>query len=59
MNSRPPAEQWWTINGAELLAALQRAHDGDLPDVVYLELLANSDGGTDYGMEDDQGDEDR
>lgn len=45
MSNRPPTEQlWWTINGGELMAALQRAHDGDLPDVVYLELLlANSD----------------
>lgn len=37
-----PADQWWCINGAELMAALTRAHDGDRPDVVYLELIANS-----------------
>lgn len=37
-----PADQWWTINGAELMAALQRAHDGDEPGIVYIELLANS-----------------
>lgn len=43
MSARPPAEQWWTINGADLQAALQRAFDGDLPDVAYLELFANSD----------------
>lgn len=49
MSDRPPAEQWWTINGADILEALQRSYSGDLPDVVYLELLANSDGGTDYG----------
>lgn len=49
MSARPPAEQWWTLNGADLMGALQRAHDGDDPDVVYLELLANSDGGTDFG----------
>lgn len=48
MSARPPAEQWWTINGADLMAALERAHGGDLPGVVYLELLANSDG-IDYG----------
>ena len=42
MSARPPAEQWWTINGADLMAALQKAHDGDLPGVVYLELIANS-----------------
>lgn len=41
--SRPPAEQWWTINGAELLAALHRAHEGDDAEMVYLELFANSD----------------
>lgn len=37
-----PKDQWWYINGAELLAALHQAHDGDAPDVVYLELIANS-----------------
>lgn len=36
------ADQWWCINGAELMAALTRAHDGDEPGVVYLELIANS-----------------
>ncbi len=45
---RPPVEQWWTINGQELMNALTRAHGGDVPAIVYLELLANSDG-TDYG----------
>jgi len=39
---RPPAEQWWVINGADLLAALVAAHQGSTPDVVYLELVANS-----------------
>ncbi len=41
--SASPAEQWWTLNGAELLDALWRAHDGDDPGVVYVELYANSD----------------
>lgn len=50
MTARPPAEQWWTLNGADLLAALHRAHSGDLPDLVYLELLVNSDS-TDYGKD--------
>lgn len=33
---------WWAISGAELLAALNRAHDGEDPDMVYAELYANS-----------------
>lgn len=41
-NARPPAEQWWTINGQCLMDALEAAHGGDDPGVVYLELLANS-----------------
>lgn len=40
---RQPDEQWWCINGAEILAALERAHTGDDPGIVYLELIANSD----------------
>lgn len=40
---RKPEDQWWVINGAELLAALTRAHDGDDPGIAYLELIANSD----------------
>lgn len=47
--SRPPAEQWWTINGQAILDALTAAHEGTSPDLVYLELHANSDGGTDHG----------
>lgn len=34
---------WWTISGEALMDALYRAHDGDDPGLVYLELLANSD----------------
>ena len=37
-----PEEQWWCINGASLLAALRQAHEGDDPDIVYVELVANS-----------------
>ena len=48
MSTRLPAEQWWTINGQDLMDALRRSHDGDDPGVVYLELLVNSDS-TDYG----------
>ena len=48
MSNRPPAEQWWTINGQSIMDALTSAHEGTSPDIVYLELHANSDGGTDY-----------
>lgn len=37
-----PADQWWCINGADLMGALTRAHEGDEPGFVYLELIANS-----------------
>jgi hypothetical protein len=46
--TRPPSEQWWTINGADIMAALQKVEQGDAPWVVYAELLVNSEG-TDYG----------
>ena len=48
--SRPPDEQWWTINGADLMDALHRAHDGDHPGIVYAELFANSET-EDYGRD--------
>lgn len=38
-----PEDQWWTINGADLHAALTACHEGTDPDVQYLELVANSD----------------
>lgn len=50
---RPPVEQWWCINGEEILGALRRARSGDDPELVYLELYANSDS-TDYGKENNQ-----
>lgn len=37
-----PANQWWTINGQELFDALTRAYAGDDPNLVYMELFANS-----------------
>lgn len=37
-----PEDQWWAINGQALRDALQTAHDGTPPDIVYLELIANS-----------------
>jgi hypothetical protein len=46
--ARPPEQQWWTINGDDLMTALWRAHEGDDPGVVYLEMFANSDA-EDYG----------
>ena len=39
---RPPTEQWWTINGEDMLAAMRRCHAGEDPELVYLEELANS-----------------
>ena len=45
---RPPCEQWWTINGEDIMEALRAAHEGTTPELVYLELIANSEG-TDYG----------
>lgn len=35
-------EQWWVINGADLLRALERVDEGYPPDIIYLELVANS-----------------
>ena len=35
-------DAWWVINAAELYEALERAHAGDEPYVVYMELYANS-----------------
>ena len=37
-----PSEQWWTINGASLMEALERCADGESPEIMYLELIANS-----------------
>ena len=42
MNHKPE-KQWWAINGQVLLDALHQVRNGDDPDVVYLELFANSD----------------
>ena len=36
------AEEWWCINGQELLDALRRVSNGDDPDIAYAELFANS-----------------
>jgi hypothetical protein len=33
---------WWAISAEMIMAALQRAHDGESPDLLYAELYANS-----------------
>lgn len=48
--SRPPEEQWWTLNGEDFMKAMRRAHNGEDPDLIYLEYIANSQG-TDYGKD--------
>ena len=47
---KQPDQQWWTIRGDVIMQALQQAHEGTNPDIVYLELIANSES-TDYGEE--------
>ena len=37
-----PSEQWWTINGQVMLDAMWRCHNGQNPEIIYLELIANS-----------------
>jgi hypothetical protein len=34
--------QWWVIHGQALMDALARAYDGEDPEMVYVELYANS-----------------
>lgn len=34
---------WWAISGEVLLDAMRRVAAGESPDLVYLELIANSD----------------
>ena len=46
--AHPPSEQWWTISGDDLLAALYRVKNGDDPEVVYMEFYVNS-SSEDYG----------
>ena len=48
--TRPPSEQWWTIRGDDIMEAMRRAAAGEDPDLIYLELVANSDC-TDYGKD--------
>ncbi len=37
-----PVNDWWVLNGEDLLGAFDRVREGDDPGVVYLELIANS-----------------
>lgn len=37
-----PKDQWWVINGAELLHGLERAAAGEEPSLLYLEFYANT-----------------
>ncbi len=36
-------EKWWTLPGDVLALLLERAHGGESPDALLLELYANSD----------------
>jgi len=38
-----PADQYWVINGQVILDVMYRCHDGADPELMYLELIANSD----------------
>ena len=33
---------WWIIHGEEILEALRQVENGDAPEMVYMELYANS-----------------
>lgn len=33
---------WWTISGEAILDLLRRAHEGEDPDLLYLEIDANA-----------------
>ena len=41
--ARPPTDQYWAINGQVMLDAMHRCHEGENPELMYLELIANSD----------------
>ncbi len=40
--TNPPSDQWWTLNGQDFMNAMNRAHRGEAPDLIYLEFIANS-----------------
>lgn len=35
--------EWWALGGGALRSMLIRAHAGESPDLLYMELYANSD----------------
>lgn len=35
--------EWWAIGGEAIRSMLNRAHAGESPDLLYMELYANSD----------------
>lgn len=35
-------DAWWVIHSSELNTALHRAHRGEDPELLYMELYANS-----------------
>ena len=44
---KEPTDRWWVIAESELLRSLREAFDGAPPDLVLLELTANSERGED------------
>lgn len=40
--NKNPENSWWVINGEELLSALKSCYNGENPDIIYIELWANS-----------------
>lgn len=36
------AETYWTIGAEHLMSVMERAHAGEHPDMLYVELIANS-----------------
>jgi hypothetical protein len=40
-------DQWWVINGRDLMNALEEAERGTDAGIVYLELIANSEAAED------------
>lgn len=36
-------DAWWTIHSSVIQDMLRRAHEGENPDLLYVELIANSD----------------
>ena len=47
MERRDVSDRWWVIHEDEIRRSLRQVADGDAPDVVMLELTANSEPGDD------------